>query len=64
MAQRNTPEQIFSTRLQTQVQEPLPVIQLQTEPLALSLDPNMMFILGLVAIVGLLGLFALLGSKK
>ena len=64
MAVRDTPESFFSTRQQVQTQTPVQVESLQIAPLQLpTLDPNMIFILGLVAIVGLIGLFAYLGHE-
>ena len=64
MATRARPSEFFSTRQQVQTQTPVQVESLQIAPLQLpTLDPNMIFILGLVAIVGLIGLFAYLGHE-
>ena len=66
MSQRATPENFFASRLNVQTQEPIPVTTLQTtEPLTIQIDPNLALVLGLVAIVGLIGLFAyLVGDRK
>ena len=70
MATRQSPEDFWKTHLQVQTQEPmpvtasvpLPVTSLQTG--TFTIDPNVAFILGLVAIVGLIGLLAYLASDK
>lgn len=63
MTMRQTPEQFFQTRRQVLTQEPVQVQQLPTESLQYTFEPNTaLIILGLVAIVGLIGLFAILGS--
>ena len=60
MAQRQTPSEFFASRLNVQTQ-PLQT----TEPtLTLQIDPNIVLVLGIVAIVGLIGLFAYLGSEN
>lgn len=66
MAQRVTPEHYFATRELVQTPEPLPVVQVETAPLQVYIDPNMMMfaIVGVVAVVGLIGLLAYLGSRK
>jgi len=68
MAQRSYPEEFFATRRQVQTQEPVHVMYLQTEPVAVAaepLNPNMtLAIVGIIALVGILGLFALLGSNR
>ena len=69
MAIRQSPEDFWKTHLQVQTQEPvsvaasepLPVTSLQT--MLGSIDPNIALVLGLVAIVGLIGLFAFLASN-
>ena len=63
MSLRATPEQIFGSRLRV---DPT-TQQLQIPEYTLAIEPNTVFIiLGLVAVVGLIGLFALAisGNQK
>jgi len=67
---RDTPEHYFQTKARTEVtsppEQPLPV-QLQYTPPSLQLpeiNTTGLIVIGIVAIVGLIGLFALLGSNK
>lgn len=65
MAIRLTPEEYFGTRKNVNVQEPVHVISLQTEPSPSipTIDPALI-VLGIVAIVGLLGFLAYLAHEK
>jgi len=48
-----------------QIREPVQVVPLQTEGVQFAFEPNTaLIVLGLVAIVGLIGLFAILGSSN
>lgn len=70
VAVRDSPENFFRSRLTVQTQEPMPVTA--SEPLPVtslqtmlgSIDPNVALVLGLVAIVGIIGLLAFLSSEK
>ena len=70
MAVRDSPENFFRSRLTVQTQEPMPVTASAPLPVTslqtgtFTIDPNVAFILGLVAVVGLIGLFAYLGSEN
>lgn len=70
MSIRQRPEDYFRTKAQAEVttppEQPLPV-QLQYTPPSLQLpeiNTTGLIVIGIVAIVGLIGLFALLGSNK
>lgn len=71
MSERATPNDFFQvrSRVQTQepirVQEPVQVVPLETGAVQFAFEPNTaLIVLGLVAIVGLIGLFAVLGSNS
>ena len=68
MAQRQNPQEYFRTSVQVRTQEPVPVA-LQTPPMYAqyppTIDPNLtIVIVGVIAIVGVLGLFAILAFDK
>ena len=69
MAVRDTPESFFRSRLTVQTQEPMPVTASAPLPVTslqtgtFTIDPNVAFILGLVAIVGIIGLLAYLSHE-
>ncbi len=67
MAQRASPQEYWRAKMQTQVtappNQPLPVTA-QTGTLVLpELNSSAILLLGIVSIVGLIGLFALLGTR-
>jgi hypothetical protein len=71
LAIRDTPEHYFQTRTRAEVtappQQPLPVQQYtQSQPIFQLPEINTtgLIVIGIVAVVGLLGLYALLSSKK
>ena len=67
MAVRGYPEDVFQTRQSVQTQEPVPVHVVYPAPAVQASEGTnntTLVIFGIVALVGLLGLFALLGTNN